>query len=225
VKHFKQAHAVLPVIHVQDEAQALAMSRLAQSAGANGVFLIGHSMPADELLACTRNVKRYLPGLWVGVNLLGLTPKRSFEVILDYAMKTGVQIEGLWTDRADSTTDALRTECPDLCYFGGTAFKYQPQPKDLEAAARTASLHMDFVTTSGPGTGQAANLSKMQSMKRGVGSGSLALASGITPQNVHEYLPYVDALLVATGISRNFHELDRDKLDQLMVNVRNWKPT
>ena len=202
------------------------MSRLAQLAGADGVFLIGHSMPAEELLACVTAVavQRFLSGFWIGVNFLDLTSKRSFEVILDYSAKSGVQIDGLWTDKASNDTDELRTQCPDLCYFGGTAFKYQPQPKDLEAAARAASLHMDFVTTSGPGTGQAADVSKMQSMKRGVGSGSLALASGITPQNVCRYLPYVDALLVATGISRNFRELDRDKLDQLIANVRNWKP-
>lgn len=222
MKHFKSTHAILPVVHVQDRLQAITQSSLAKSAGADGVFLIGHSMQAKDLMACATAVRETLPGFWLGINFLDLTPKHAFE-FLDRAAREGTIINGLWTDTASRETDALRACSPDLAYFGGTAFKYQRQPEDLEAAAREASLCMDFVTTSGPGTGLAVSLSKMQAMKQGVGSRSLAIASGITPENVVDYLPYADAYLVATGISRNFREFDEAKLNRLVENVRNWK--
>jgi predicted TIM-barrel enzyme len=228
VKHFKNAHAILPVVHVQDEAQAIRMSLMVQSAGADGVFLIGHGMGSKELAGILCTVRQHLPDFWLGVNFLDLDPFGAFRQI-ETLLTGGTQIDGVWTDQSFTRPDyivrldAVRARLPHVCYFGGTAFKYQPQPKDVESAARTASERMDFVTTSGPGTGQAANISKMQAMKSGVGTGSLALASGITPENVTQYLPYVDALLVATGISLNFREFDRAKLDQLVTNVRGWK--
>ena len=43
----------------------------------------------------------------------------------------------------------------------------------------------------------------------------LAIASGITPENVLEYVAYVDYFLVATGISRDFHHLDPEKMAAL----------
>ncbi|MCD8309993.1 MAG: hypothetical protein LUB83_02070 [Prevotellaceae bacterium] len=52
---------------------------------------------------------------------------------------------------------------------------------------------------------------------------SLAIASGITPQNVTDYLPYVDYYLVATGISDSFTEINPDKLRQLLANVKAWQ--
>jgi predicted TIM-barrel enzyme len=45
----------------------------------------------------------------------------------------------------------------------------------------------------------------------------LAIASGITPENVRDFLPYIDYVLVATGVSKNYHELDRDKLQRLVA--------
>src|SRR5438477_29238 len=78
----------------------------------------------------------------------------------------------------------------------------------LAAAARAAAASMDVVTTSGPGTGQAAAPDKLRRMKEALGVTPLAIASGVTPENVGGYLPWVDCFLVATGISRTFEEFD-----------------
>lgn len=67
---------------------------------------------------------------------------------------------------------------------------------------------MDAVTTSGPGTGYAADIEKIRRMKQALGNTPLAIASGITPENIVNYLPHADCFLVATEISRNFTELD-----------------
>jgi len=82
-----------------------------------------------------------------------------------------------------------------------------------------ASKYMDVVTTSGPGTGQASNVSKIQRMKSSIGSFPLAIASGITPENVHQYIEFADCFLVATGISHSWTELDPKRVESLVAKV------
>jgi predicted TIM-barrel enzyme len=79
---------------------------------------------------------------------------------------------------------------------------------------------MDVVCTSGPGTGKAADVSKVVAMREAVGTaGAIALASGVTAENVSIYLPYVDAFLVGTGIEARFGVLDPAKLAALLAAV------
>jgi predicted TIM-barrel enzyme len=83
---------------------------------------------------------------------------------------------------------------------------------------------MDVVTTSGPGTGHAAEVEKIRRMKQALADAPLAIASGIAPENVGHYLPYADAFLVATGISRSFTELDATRVRLLVECVRSFSP-
>ena len=105
-------------------------------------------------------------------------------------------------------------------YFGGVAFKYQRPVDDLAQAAMIAADYMDVVTTSGPGTGHAASLEKISCLKQALGDQPLAIASGITPENVGDYLDRADCFLVATGVSKLWEELDSDGLTALVQNVR-----
>jgi predicted TIM-barrel enzyme len=105
-------------------------------------------------------------------------------------------------------------------YFGGVAFKYQRHVEAVGHAARIASRYMDVVTTSGPGTGRAAEVEKIFTMKEALGDFTLAIASGITPENVTAYLPYADCFLVATGISHDFNNLDPARTKTLVDTVR-----
>jgi hypothetical protein len=104
-------------------------------------------------------------------------------------------------------------------YFGGTAFKYRRivSPEDYSAVAGIAAEHMDVVTTSGPGTGEAADPSKIAAFRAGVGERALAIASGITPENASLYAA-ADCFIVATGINKpgNFYEIDPARLSRLI---------
>ena len=75
---------------------------------------------------------------------------------------------------------------------------------------------MDVVCTSGPGTGQAASLEKVRALRAGLGGHPMALASGITPENVRDYLPHVQAFLVGTGIEERLGVLDPAKIERLL---------
>ncbi|MBY0230587.1 MAG: hypothetical protein K2W96_14980, partial [Gemmataceae bacterium] len=177
---FGDARAVLPIIHVAGRDQALRNTDTARAGGADGAFLISHgSVSDDALLDICRAVREAQPGFWLGVNCLSLRPEELFA-------RLPAGLRGVWSDQAgiDETTDAQPAAARitdaraswDGLYFGGVAFKYQRPVRDPAAAALRAAPWMDVVTTSGPGTGQAAPPAKVRSMKQALGDHPLALA-------------------------------------------------
>ncbi len=57
-------------------------------------------------------------------------------------------------------------------------------------------------------------------MKEAIGDSPLAIASGIRPDNVTDYLDCADCFLVATGISRTWTDLDPALTAELVTKVR-----
>lgn len=229
--------AVLPVIHVQEIQQALLNIQTAVSEGAQGVFLINHDFGIEEFLPIVREARRSFPALWLGVNFLGVTGREAFP-ILGTLQKQGCDVDAYWADdaRIDESLDLNgQAEADEILrvkeqsgwqglYFGGTAFKKQREVSstDYATAASLAAEKMDVVTTSGVATGKQADLSKVRLFREAIHDRPLALASGITPNNVGDYAKDVDAVLVATGInlSGDFYNIDKLKLRQLIHNCR-----
>ena len=223
--HFpKSVHVVLPVIHVESLNQSLRNAAIARTAGCDGVFLIDHFISRRELLQIARSVRAEFPDWWIGVNCLGVEPEAV-------VAEVEPDISGIWVDNAKIDEHSTMQPAVELflqarekrkwngLYFGGVAFKYQRPVADLETAARLAAQFIDVVTTSGPGTGKSASLEKIATMKRGLGDAPLAIASGITPENVSDYLDLATCFLVATGISSSFSELDPIRVKALMAAV------
>ncbi len=221
---FPGRHAVLPVVHVDSLEQAQRNARIAREARADGAFLINHGMADQALLDIHAAVADAQVGWWVGVNCLGMSPGQVFATVSG-------KVSGVWVDNAgieeaqeqqphaERVLDVRDARVPGCLYFGGVAFKYQRHVEDLEAACRVAARYMDVVTTSGPGTGHAAEVEKIRRMKRALGGTPLGIASGITPENVDDYLQHADCFLVATGISRSFTELDPGRVLALVQRV------
>ena len=218
-------HVVLPVIHVESKPQALRNAVLAREGGCDGVFLINHEISAAELLSIHKDVVKQLPEWWVGANCLDLAPREVFAELPP-------EVAGVWVDDAEinecakaqpsarAILAARKASSWKGLYFGGVAFKYQRPVEDLATAARLAAKYMDVVTTSGPGTGQAASIEKIRAMKSAMGDSPLAIASGITPENVSQYLGVADCFLVATGISSSWTEFDPHRVRDLVQAVR-----
>lgn len=225
---FANRHVILPVIHVTTQGQALRNASIARGAGADGVFLINHVINSGALLTIHQAVKEAHPGWWVGVNCLGMSPEEVFARI-------SPRVDGVWVDnarideasaaqpRAQAIAEARARHGWQGLYFGGVAFKYQREVADVGEAAKKARGYMDVVTTSGAGTGEAAPVEKLRAMRAALGDFPLALASGVTPDNVRAFLPYADAVLVATGISSSFEELDPAKAGALVRIVRSYR--
>lgn len=214
---FPRRHTFLPVVHVEDRVQAERNVRIAQENGAHGAFLINHQIPFTELLPIYVQLKQALPNFWMGMNVLDV-PNPAEALALTEKFHTG-----LWVDNADVSLGAptptvefqMRRLQWNGIYFGGVAFKYQGAVDDPARAAAAAKNYVDVVTTSGDGTGMAPDPQKIKVMKEAIGEHALAIASGITPENVHLYMEYADCFLVATGISDSHTELNPVRVREL----------
>ena len=81
---------------------------------------------------------------------------------------------------------------------------------------------MDAVTTSGVATGHSAEVPKIEAFRAGCADQTLAVASGVTPDNAAAYAGLVDAVLVATGINRtgDFYNIEPVRLRRLLAVCR-----
>jgi len=225
---FKKKYVILPVIHTLSKKQALENINIAHNHGADGVFLINHTISWVELLKIYEEVKLEFNNYWIGLNCLGLPPKLVFRKI--HPETSGVWVDNAaideetkYQEKAASIKEVINKTNFRGIYFGGVAFKYQKGVKNLSLATQTAKKYMDVVTTSGNATGEAPTIDKIIEMKSVLEDFPLAVASGITPENISNYLPYVDFFLVAKGISKSFYELDPDKLDRLIDSVNSFQ--
>lgn len=213
---------IIPVIHHLDDEQTMRNAHKIHEAGCDGVMLIDMSGKNDRLVPLAQDIKIEWPDLPVGVNHLGLDPLRS----LDLNLAAGIDMT--WTDAQPTHTvfpdDQLSLMLSrrigrkrhDL--FVGVAFKHQEHEPDPVGAAKGAIARGLIPTTSGSATGVAAAVDDVAALKAGVGpEAPLAIASGITPGNFADFRPYLTHVLVATGVSRDFHELDEDLLRQLVI--------
>jgi predicted TIM-barrel enzyme len=233
---FGVSHVLLPVVHPSSWDEALHSVAVAVDAGVKGVFLIDQGLSAPEVLRLMLTVRERWPSLWLGVNLLAFGPAKGLGVALD---ALGGRLDGLWGDnagvdenaseqpKAQKLLTARRERGWNGLYFGGVAFKYQREvaASDLGKAARAAVPYVDVICTSGPGTGHAADVDKVAALRAGVGPDvAMALASGVTAENVAQYLPYVNAFLVGTGIEESFGVLDAVKVATLQQRISSYAP-
>lgn len=220
----------LPVIHPVNRETALESIRGVHAAGCRGIFLIDQGMQESGVLQLICEVRAQYPRLWIGVNLLRRSPAQALRNALTAC---DGRVDGIWAD--DAGIDVLHPQ--DIAaavamgraarntgclYFGGVAFKYQRPVDDMHLpfTAALASEHMDVVCTSGPGTGQAPTVDKIAALSEGlVGDTALALASGVTVDNVQSFLPYVHAFLVGTGVEERLGVIDAGKVSALRAAI------
>lgn len=218
---------VYPVIHHLDWQTTYVQATLALDAGADGVFLISHRGDDLDLLEIAVTLKAQ-HSKFVGINFLGHDAPSAL------LLAAGIKIDGMWCDapgvsstgitllgsRLRHLHNALRPVAPQV--FASVAFKYQPTELNPAEAAINAAGFGYIPTTSGPGTGQAPDLEKIQLMSEAV-HGNLAIASGMTPENVSQFLPYVKYFLVATGISKDENHFDPIRMQEFINRVHQFK--
>lgn len=220
---------VWPVIHLKEGAVDLALDNaaIAHRCGCAGVFVIDMEGDNQQVVPTAKRIRQAHPTLKVGVNLLGVNPL----MVLSQSLAAG--LDATWTDSpgvtsrnvssmAQAIADLLKDH-PDHQFFGSVAFKYQPAESDPSAAAHAAARLGMVPTTSGAATGAAPAESKLAAMREALGGRPLAVASGITPENVEVLGPYLTHILVATGVSDTFHELSAPKLQALMHRLPNCR--
>lgn len=221
--------AFLPVIHVESPPQTLENVGIAFDEGADGVFLINHQVNWRALLKAYMGIREEhffkqapLSRGFIGLNMMDVAPMDALHVIPPSTSALWVDDGGMSEAESDPARRARwhwearkeRTYWGGL-FFGSVAFKYRAPVRNPARLARLAMDYMDVIVTSGVTTGSAPSIDKIRSMRSLIGSFPLAIASGITCENVASYLPFVDCFMVATGISDSSTQLNRERTRRL----------
>ncbi len=202
---------IIPVIHHLDNKTTMEQAEIIANSGAFGLFLISMTGENEDLPMLARSIKGKYPHLKTGINLLGVEALESVKIGMDF------ELDMVWSDnpiikslRVEQETfkiSDLIKKTPFL-FFNSVAFKYQQKESQPDLAAKISSDFGFIPTTSGEATGKAADIKKVEKMTSLLSKKILGIASGLTPDNIDEYIPYIEYGLVATGISKNFHEID-----------------
>ncbi len=205
---------IIPVIHFNSEIQVKTNLTICEKLGIKKVFIIDHMFGNESIIDVSLQMKMLFPDMWIGVNLLGLTAN-------DAVHFSGIsQLDAVWSDGI-LTKEEYSNVDSDILFFGGVAFKYQKQPVDLEIACHEAIECTDVATTSGPGTGHAASLMKIQTIRKALGTHPMAIASGVDSSNIKQYKDAgVDYVLVASSIVEriNGEEIFSEKSLSELIN-------
>ena len=218
---------LFPVIHHKNDQTTFENAKIAFNEGCAGVFLIEMSGKDDHVIESALELKSKYSDWFVARNCLSINPVEA--IISDYEFGfDGLWIDnpGLYSDREDLIVSKINEELklrPDFAFYGSIAFKtHQYEDLDPGLAAHLASDMGWFPTTSGTATGVAADLAKIRNIRACLHRRLLAIASGITVDNIDTYLPYVDHFLVATGISKSFYEFDIKLVHQMAQKIKEY---
>lgn len=214
---------VLPVIHILDKEQAIQQANLMARLDCDGFWLINHGGDDELTLSLASELSQKHPNLIVGVNLLSHSAYSALDAIVEKALKY------VWLDYAGvhSVTPDIKLlkkqqsliQEDGIVIFAGTAFKYQQPEPDPVKAAELAQSYGLIVTTSGPGTGHAADINKIESMSNVVNN-DLAVASGLSHDNITQHHRFVGYAMIATGISKDEYHVEPRKLRDFIAKVK-----
>lgn len=227
---------LLPVIHLYDEEQSLRNAQIAFDCGCHGVFLISHGSNAKRsreelLISCYKVVRKAFPNAFIGVNVLSMMyhPEKLF----DFVMNNFENVDAIWTDQCFASpsgnidhlqriADARRKSKFEGIYFGGIAFKYQPElvpnqdgdetklgsgAATLKKIAKGALPFVDVLITSGTKTGETPNVAKVRALH----SVAQPLALSGAGLNLEHFAPVAEIFLSATALQQKcttHHKID-----------------
>ncbi len=214
---------VYPVIHYLNDQLTIEQADLAKQCGADGIFLISHNNNNEQLAPLGTLIKNKYPTFKVGLNLLGDNIINTANIALQYGL------DMIWGDYCGVSSNGLNANGLELKewkqnnkninIFASVAFKYQQVEHNPSKAALEAQAAGFIPTTSGSGTGFAPTIDKIKIMSTTTG-GLLAIASGMTCDNINEFKPFLSHILIATGISYDEHRFDPAKLQQFIISAK-----
>lgn len=209
------------VIHIISETgislkeRTLSQVKIAFNNGADGIFLIPAEVGigSDDILECYYFVREAFSDKFIGINFMcdplkisSLIPPSLNAIWIDKGIGSTINYHILQKIRTDII--AIKLDRHEILHFGGFFFKGNNQnfPKDNETLTKLAdesSKFMDVPTTSGLGTGMSMDINQLYKIHKSMNGKPLAIASGITCDNILYYLPYINYFIIGSGIEKN----------------------
>jgi predicted TIM-barrel enzyme len=205
---------------------------IAQDAGAAGVFLISHHLSQRVFYDLLRQSRLDIEDMkmFVGINFLELSNVQASRHFFSFTQALWCDDGGVRSGQnglAVTVARDVKEINPRAEFFGGVAFKGQPQPSNTAAMLRDTMLaeqSMDVVVTSGPHTGTPPEVEKLRAM-RGVMSSTarLGVASGVNAHNIYDFMAAgATDFLVASSIEDALGSLDPKKTRDLIDIAQNY---
>lgn len=243
---------IFPVVHI-DENNIFASANEAEKAfdcGADGVYLIDHNNgnintkplfdTYREILESNESRNRY-----IGLNILGLSPYDAMLALLkelDESNPNGLTISpsGLWVDNMRDNglkklaAIELRNSDPRLekvKLLGGIAFKYTKTYTNNPILAMYEMVWLeesvDVIVTSGEMTVNEPSVEKIKAMKKIAGEKPIAIAGGISNENIKSYEGLADMVLVSSSVETypGSCRFKRLKLEELIQKAHSLTDT
>ncbi len=217
-RFFVVIHTIAPTSNGTNH--VIEQARIAQECGADGVFLIPDyakgplKATSHDQCAYLKKLKRTHPDFLIGVNFLSNLSDLASEI---YSIQPNLlQTDGVSVFALD------KEQLPHTEFFCGVAFKYSKNERLTGDTLKEHCVHVgencDVPTTSGQATGIPADIQKIQEIKLYLPEKRLGIASGVTVENVTEYLNAgVTDFLVATSLVSHVDEFSCDILDKERV--------
>jgi len=223
---------LFPVIHFKNLETVYFNLNICLNNNCQGVILINMDNKPHELIPAIQLIRNITGNdFFIGVNFLNTDISFVTEQIIYNNSINGIWIDnpGLYYKKMEypiyelHESFSLRKEKDqEFIFFGSVMFKTHVYKNDDTVVTKMAKNLGWIPTTSGRATGIAADIEKISIMKKHIGDYPLAIASGITPENVDLFLPYIDYYLVSTGISKNFYEFDDNKVKYLTNKINSF---
>mgnify|MGYP003336047031 FL=1 len=195
-----------PVIHVKNLQHAVDNAQVAFAANADGIFLINMGDTTKQVLQdafetlCLQYDSN--PDFSVGINYLTYLD----QINISLPPKTL-----LWSDTMEGYSEEFKQlSLVETKFYAPFMFKYQNPMNDVPL--KELENICDVITTSGDRTGIPPSLEKIRYIHNQV-SKPIAIASGISAENVRQFKPYVRDFLVGTSIG--YHDLIPEKVMEL----------
>jgi uncharacterized protein len=207
-------------------AAAVHDARAYERGGAHGLFLenfgdvpftAGRVEPETvAALAAAGRTVRAAVRLPIGFNVLRNDARSALALcavcggdFIRVNVHTGAMLtdQGLIEGRAYETLRARRQLCPGVLVFADIHVKHAVPlgPWSIGDSARDALRRglADVLIVSGTGTGQAAALADLKAVRAMAPAAKVLLGSGITTENVGQYLPLADGFIVGTSLKED----------------------
>lgn len=204
-----QALNIWPVIHLSDDRRTIENAEIAARCGCPGVFLISMSGLDWQVDPAAELIRREVPSLKIGINLL--KPDPAFSV--RHSIERGY--DATWSDYSWRDEEVRLKHGHQ--FFAAVAFKGETHNEpDAEASAREAVARGFIPMTSGAGTGVTAPLDKIKRLRAAIGPDAPLAMSGVNPNRAYQLRGLATHFLVATCISRDFYSFEESKLRYLI---------
>ncbi len=205
---------------------AVADARAYESGGADAVFVenfgdvpftkgaVGPETVAA--MAVAGSAVRAATGLPIGFNVLRNDARAALGLCAALGGKfirvnvhTGAMLtdQGLIEGNAYKTLRARRQLCPQVLIFADIHVKHGVPLGNwsIGDSARDAVERglADALIVSGSGTGRPADLAELKGVRSTCPKAKILLGSGVSLENVGDYLPFVDGFIVGSSLKRN----------------------